>query len=876
MLLNEKDSHGAQSDYASTVADEPQPAELDGSDLKFAQYCVLRRPNGSTWELGRGAMGVTYKAFDEQLRVDVALKLITPGQVDDPKAKALFLREARAAARVRHPNVASVLFLSTTPGNLFYAMEFIAGESLQDWLRARGAIAPRVAVSFALQIARGLEAIHAQQIVHRDLKPANLMIVPTGRGKSGQPVEANPDAWQIKIIDFGLARGFGGGRLGTELDAQTIGFRGTALYASPEQCEERGEIDGRSDQYSLGCILWEMLTGAPPFRARTHRELLNQHVAQAAPLAGISHLPASLQAVLARLLEKDPANRFANADELVQALARCLERMQAGEHGTADPGLTTRESDAMVSAGPGRDVAFRRGRLWRTAVGIGVLVLTGAGSYWIFGTKQTGTPRPATTDPRAPPALATPAPAPQPALLRKAIAVLPFVNLSADKGDEYLGDGMTEELLNVLAKVRGLRVPGRTSSFAFKGRTEDGIFRKVGEELHVDTVLEGSVRKAGDKLRITAQLINVADGYHLWSESYDGNMQDILALQSDVAQRVVRALQMQLGVEDARALTKKPTENPEAYRLYLLGRFHFAKFTQAGWTNAIRYFEQALQMDPSFALAYCGLADTYGWCGGQLLSGREAWAKVRDLALKALVLDPNLAEAHLSLAVALFSALEDFPGSDKELDRALELNPNLAPAYDQYGLNLMAYGRFDDAIAKVKKALELDPLNPLFNADLGIFLQWARRYDEAIVQLNKTLELDANNAYAHLGLGMCYFWKGNMVDALAEFQKAATLDYLPWYVGSLGFVYGATGDRAKAEQILRDLDELATKQYVSPAARVLVYLGLGEKAKALDWLERCFEEQDPSLFAINGDPLYDSVRNEPRFKALLKKTGLDR
>ena len=269
--------------------------------------------------------------------------------------------------------------------------------------------------------------------------------------------------------------------------------------------------------------------------------------------------------------------------------------------------------------------------------------------------------------------------------------MLPFVNMSADKNDEYLSDGMTEELLNVLTKVKGLRVPGRSSSFAFKGKTEDDIFRKVGEQLHVNAVLEGSVRKAGDKLRITAQLINVADGFHLWSETYDGDMKDILAMQSDVAQRVVEALQVQLGVDEARALTKKPTENAEAYRLYLLGRYHFAKFTRIGWTNAIHYFEQALQVDPNYALAYCGLADTYGWAGGQIVPGKEAWAKEKELAHKALALDPNLAEAHLSHGTALFSAL-DLDASEKELDRAVELNPNLALAYDQYGWTFMAGG----------------------------------------------------------------------------------------------------------------------------------------------------------------------------------------
>src|SRR5216110_1673911 len=379
----------------------------------------------------------------------------------------------------------------------------------------------------------------------------------------------------------------------------------------------------------------------------------------------------------------------------------------------------------------------------------------------------------------------------------KSIAVLPFVNMSADRNDEYLSDGLTEELINVLSKVKRLRVPGRSSSFAFKSNNEEDIFRKVGEQLHVNAVLEGSVRKAGDKLRITAQLINVANGFHLWSETYDRDMKDILAVQSDVARRVVDALQVQLGVEEERALAKKPTENPEAHRLYLLGRYHFAKFTRAGWNNAIHYYEQALQVDPNFALAYCGLADTYGWAGGQTLPGREAWAKEMEFARKALALDPNLAEAHLAMGTALFSVL-GLHASEKELDRAVELNPNLALAYDQYGWTFAEMGRLDEAIAAEKKALELDPLSTFLNTDLAFFLYWARRYEDAITQIRKTLELDSNNGFAHSILGWCLIWKGSKAEAGAEFQTATTLDDLPWYKGSLGYACAVSGDRAKA------------------------------------------------------------------------------
>src|SRR3989440_26432 len=352
----------------------------------------------------------------------------------------------------------------------------------------------------------------------------------------------------------------------------------------------------------------------------------------------------------------------------------------------------------------------------------------------------------------------------------KSVAVLPFVNMSADKHDEYLSDGMTEELINALAKVPGLRVPGRTSCFAFKGKNEDDIFRKVGEQLHVNAVLEGSVRKAGDKLRITAQLINVADGYHLWSEDYDGDVRDIFTFQSNVAQRVVEALQIKLGVEAARALAKKSTENPEAHRLYLLGRYEFGKYSEAGWTTSIRYYEQALKLDPNYALAYCGLADTYAYMGGVVMPSKEAVAKEKEFAQRAIELDPELAEAHLSLACALGGAF-DLQNAQIEFDRAIELNPNLAWAYEIYAWFLGGVGRLVEAIAKDKKAIDVDPLNSFFQSALAYYLYHARRYDDAMVQVRKTLELDPTSTLAHNLLGRCLLGKGDTAGAIAEFQQ---------------------------------------------------------------------------------------------------------
>ena len=448
--------------------------------------------------------------------------------------------------------------------------------------------------------------------------------------------------------------------------------------------------------------------------------------------------------------------------------------------------------------------------------------------------------------------------------------MLPFVNMSADKNDEYLSDGMTEELINALARVPGLRVPGRSSSFAFKGKNEDDIFRKVGEQLHVNAVLEGSVRKAGDKLRITAQLINVADGYHLWSEDYDGDVRDIFTFQSNVAQRVVEALQIKLGVEAARALAKKSTENPEAHRLYLLGRYEFGKYSEAGWTSSIRYYEQALKLDPNYALAYCGLADTYAYMGGVVMPSKEAVVKEKEFAQRALQLEPQLAEAHLSLAAALAGAF-DWRNAEVEFDRAIELNPNLAWAYEIYAWFLGGLGRLDEAIAKDKKAIELDPLNSFFQAALAYFLYHARRYDDAIVQIRRTLELDPASTLAHHLLGCCLLWKGDTAGAIAEFQRSKIMVAGAWYQGLLGYAHAISGDRPKTEQILRELEQMAKRQYVSSTAFADIHLGLGEKEKALDWLEKSYQDQESACWYLKVDPIYDSVRNEPRFQALVQK-----
>jgi len=819
-------------------------------------------------QLGAGGMGVVYRARDTRLGRDVAIKVLPKDFAADAYRLRRFEQEAKTLATLNHPNILTIHDVGVHEGAPYLVSEVLEGRTLRDEL-ANGPLSVRKATEYALQIALGLAAAHAKSVVHRDLKPENIFITRGGL---------------VKLLDFGLAKLWEETRdtdtKPSSGDASTIRIGaddlvnttapgmvlGTPGYMSPEQV--RGErVDQRTDIFAFGCVCYELLSGGRAFRRSTPVETMSATLGESPP--DLSELkpgiPAALSRAVHRCLEKNPENRFQSAKDLAFALETVAVSKGAPKEETAG---VEREQRRPGPAPRTPVVVANRGWTWAIAL----LLLVAGLVWWFFPRSERGVgpiAQPLSNSSNTPAtASAVPVTADQ-----KSVAVLPFVNMSADKNDEYLSDGMTEELLNVLAKVRGLHVPGRSSCFSFKGKNEQDIFRKVGEQLHVNAVLEGSVRKAENQLRITAQLINVADGFHLWSETYDRDMTNIFAIQSEIAARVAEALKVELGIEETRALAKKPTENTEAYRLYLLGRYHFAKFTQSGWTNAIHYFDQALLLDPAFAPAYCGLADTYGWMGGAVIPGKEAWAKERTLAQRAVTIDRDLPDARLSLGIALVSAFEWRKG-ENELKRAIRLNPQLALAHDQYAWLLAITSRFDEAIEEQKRAVELDPLSPLMNADLAWMFHHSRRYDEAIAQNVKTLELDPNYANAHHWLAWSHLLKGEIAEAIAGFEKATVLDDIPWYVGSLAYAYGVSGNRVKAAQILSELQDLADRRYVGSGAFVTTYLGLGEKEKALDWLEKGYEEQDPLVWYLNADPLYDGIRKEPRFQALLKKVGL--
>ncbi|HEV2045071.1 MAG TPA: tetratricopeptide repeat protein [Chthoniobacterales bacterium] len=454
----------------------------------------------------------------------------------------------------------------------------------------------------------------------------------------------------------------------------------------------------------------------------------------------------------------------------------------------------------------------------------------------------------------------------------RSIAVLPFVNMSADKNDEYLSDGVSEELITALSKITGLQVKARTSSFAFKGKNED--IQKIGELLHVSHLLEGSVAKAGNKLRITAQLIQASDGNHEWSDTYDREMQDIFAVRSEVAQQVADTLKVRLLGEDKRKIEKKPTENLEAYNLYRQGRFYADKLSEEGMTKAVPLFQQAIEKDPRFALAYAGMADNYVIAADAIIPPREAFSKAKEAALKAIELDDSLAEAHASLGFVHYHYDWDWAGAEKELKRALELNPQSAQSYTLYTHFLAGMGRYDEAKKYGAHALELDPLSVSAHWFLGWGAIYAGRNDEAIGFFSKALELDPNNPWTRWFLGRAYLFSGNSPRAIEEMETGLHFGPDdPLGLGFVGYAYAVTGRRADALKILQRLDELQKRRFISTISRVYVYAGLGDKDKAFEWLEKAYQERSDSLAWFRFDPESKSLRSDPRFAILMRKIG---
>ena len=756
----------------------PPGGGLEKGALFAGKYRVIR-------ELGRGGMGVVFQAEDAKLKRSVALKLLPLELAHSPEAKERFLREAQAAAALDHPNICTVYEVEEQDGQAYIAMAFVDGKSVKERI-ARGPLKIDEALKIAIEVAEGLAAAHGKGIVHRDIKPANVML--TG---SGQP----------KITDFGLAR------VETADDlTRTAVVMGTVAYMSPEQALGK-KVDHRTDIWSFGCLLYEMLAGHGPFQGGQEQAIIQAILhADPEPIAALRHdIPAGLVRVLDRCLKKNHLDRYPDAG----ALIRDLESVDLDDIAAApSPGLS------------------------------------------------------AVTNPKAAPS----------------IAVLPFSDMSPEKDQDYFGEGIAEELINALTHLQGLRVVARTSAFALKGMKLD--IREIGRKLDVRTVLEGSVRKAGNRLRVTAQLINVEDGFHLWSERYDREMADIFAIQDEITAAIVDSLKVTLRVGEKTALRKRSTSDPEAYGLYLKGRYFYARPSPESYEKALNSYRAAIDKDPNFALAYAGMADLFGGLGVlNLAPPAEMFPKAKAALQKALSLDEDLAEAHAVAAMLAFWYEWDWETAGRNLDKVLSLNPGDAMSHGQRGLFYLNRKKFDESIREIKKALELDPLMPMYYA-WSVCAHWsAGRFDEALKEFAKALEIDPNNGLAYFHAGMAYSLKGLLDEALETLERGKKLAVFPgWIETTLGLIYLKKGDREKAQRILEETIENREKIKNISATSIAFLAGeLGKLDLAFEYLDKAYEERDSVMVYINtyAEMLSPAMAADPRFKAVLTRMKLD-
>jgi eukaryotic-like serine/threonine-protein kinase len=788
-----------------------------------------------TSPLGTGGMGEVYLAEDTRLGRRVALKFLPAFFARDQGYLHRFEREARAVAALSHPNVCTIHeVVETGEGRHCIVMEYVEGVTLRTRMRGKG-LSLAAGVDIVLQIAAALEAAHAAGIVHRDIKPENVMVRPDGL---------------VKVLDFGIAKYAGPhrGRDPKESGVTTVTgvVVGTTAYMSPEQA--RGQaVDAGTDVWSLGVILYEMIARRPPFPGKTASDRMAAILErEPEPLGHLRRgVPAELDRILDRALAKDRKERYARMADLAEDLR--------GLRATLGPEPRFR----FTLPGPARGL-FVSSKRRAVALVVLLLVLTTglvAGVSQLFFRESSATP----------------------ASLSEitSLAVLPLENLSGDPAQEYFADGMTDALIGDLARIGELRVISRTSSMHYKGSTKS--LPEIAGELKVDAVVEGTVQRSGERVRVRAQLIHAATDRHLWAETYERDMRDVLNLQSDIAQAIARQVQIQLTPAEQARLTPRRPVHPKAFDDYLQGRHLWNRRTEENLGRAIEYFQSAIREDPTYAHAYAGLADAYNALGTvqiSVLPPSEARQRAEAAAVKALELDSGLAEAHVALgAVNHFN--RNWTAAEQLFERAIELNPSYADAHLAYASYLMTRGRAEESIAASNRARELDPFSLSISAHRGFLLENARRYDEAIEQLRRVIAMDPNNYQAHWYLGHTYAANGQFNEAVAASEKAVSLSgRATGALGFLGLAYGLAGRKGDATRILNELLALDERRYVTPAALANVYIGLGDYDRAFVWLEKAYQERSGYIVWLKVFPIVDPLRSDPRFDDLVRRVGL--